>query len=516
MKKILTLSFLVLVNFSFVLSQVNIKEVTILHWNDFHARNTQQKLTRKDSVSGSDITVYYGGTANMLGYVKNLRKDNTLVLNAGDDYQGSPISTITRGWSQIKLLNLYNLDAFVLGNHEFDYGQYALDSALQTANFDYLCANIYFNPKQNTIGKPYVIKEKGGVKFGILGISVPDLMELSLPKNVDQLVMLNTDSVITSGIAELKKQNCDVIVLLTHVGVNSDKELAAKYFKDVDVIVGGHSHTPLYKPINKNGVIIVQAGSYSRWLGELDLKVDTDKDTIISYQGKLIQTDESPEITDNDAKNFVDNMIKDIQPMLMRVIGTLETDWKQSYSDESNLAQWNADAFRQATGSDIGFMNSGGCRKSLSKGDITVNDMWEISPFGNTLVTFTVKGSTLKQMLKGYVKNMMESIQKNDRIDMINTAGLSYTYDSKKALEGAEDYILNITVNGSPLDENANYKIVSNNYVSSQFNKFFGEVTEKIEFLDTQLIDRDVLIEAVEKQKVINSVLQHNIVDVSE
>lgn len=177
MKKIVFLAFIFLVNCTFVLSQDNIKEVTILHWNDFHARNTQQRLTRKDSVTGSDITVYYGGTANMLGYVKKFRTSSTLVLNAGDDYQGSPISTLTRGWSQIRLLNLFNLDAFVPGNHEFDYGQYALDSALQTANFDYLCANIYFKPSNNTLGKPYVIKEKGGVRFGIIGITIPDLME---------------------------------------------------------------------------------------------------------------------------------------------------------------------------------------------------------------------------------------------------------------------------------------------------------------------------------------------------
>lgn len=328
--------------------------------------------------------------------------------------------------------------------------------------------------------------------------------------------MLNEDSVIQAGITELKKQNCDVIVLLTHDGVNADKELAAKYFKDVDVIVGGHSHTPLYKPLIQNGVIIVQAGSYSRWLGDLDLKVDIDKDTVIWYQGKLIETDETPDIIDNDAKKFVDDMIKDIQPMLIKVIGKLETDWKQSYSDESNIGQWNAEVYRQATGSDIGFMNGGGCRKSLAKGEITVNDIWEINPFGNTLVTYTVTGSTLKQMLKGYVKNMMESVQKNDRIDMLNTAGLSYTYDSKKVLEGGEDYILSITINGSPLDENAKYKIVSNNYIAAQFNKFFGEVNEKIEFFDTLLIDRDVLIDAVEKQKVINSVLENRIVDVAK
>ena len=126
-------------------SQDNIKDITILHWNDFHAHDLPEKRQKKDS-TGKQYFYWYGGTADMLGYVNKFRNSKTLVLNAGDDFQGTPISTITRGKSQIELLNLYNLDAFVIGNHEFDYGQFALDSALQLAKFDYLSGNVFFKP----------------------------------------------------------------------------------------------------------------------------------------------------------------------------------------------------------------------------------------------------------------------------------------------------------------------------------------------------------------------------------
>ena len=162
-KNILALLYIFL-TFSFVFSQSDdIKEINILHWNDFHARNSAYKISKKDSL-GNQIQVYIGGTSSMLGYLNKYRDNKSLVLNGGDDYQGTPISSITRGFSQIELLNLYKLDAFVIGNHDFDYGTDALDSALMLANFDYLSANTYSPKKKSTFGKSYVIKNINGIK----------------------------------------------------------------------------------------------------------------------------------------------------------------------------------------------------------------------------------------------------------------------------------------------------------------------------------------------------------------
>jgi 2',3'-cyclic-nucleotide 2'-phosphodiesterase (5'-nucleotidase family) len=121
------------------------------------------------------------------------------------------------------LLNLFDLDAFVLGNHEFDYGLNALDSALTIANFDYLAANALVKSKNKTAGKPYIIKKIDGIKCGIIGLTALDLMTLTIPKNVADIQMLNTDSVITAGIKYLKSKKCDVIILLTNIGIENDK-----------------------------------------------------------------------------------------------------------------------------------------------------------------------------------------------------------------------------------------------------------------------------------------------------
>ena len=498
-----------------IYSQDNVREITILHWNDFHAHNLPQKAARKDS-TGKTHKYYYGGTSNMLGYIEKLRTKKTLVLNAGDDFQGTPISNFTKGKSQIELLNLYNLNAFVLGNHEFDYGQFALDSALQLAHFDFLSSNVYFKPKYSTFGKPYLIKNINGVKIGIIGLSPPDLEALSLPSNINEVVMLNTDSVIQSGIDQLKKEKCNLIILLTHEGVDNDKLLAEKFYKDVDVIVGGHSHTPLFEPINDDGVIVVQAGAYSKWLGELDLKIDIDKDTVVKYYGKLIETVMDSSIYDKPAEEKVEKMEASVNKQLGQVIGKLETEWKASHFSESNLGDFETDAFREKSGSDIAFINGGGLRKSLGKGDISLRDIWEINPFGNELNTFSINGKTLKILLNNYTFLRLKGDEEQKPLDFLDCSGLTYSYDSRKYPADKDNLIIDAKVDGKDIDDNKMYSIITNNFVTEQFKRFFGDVGEKVQIKPSSTIDRDVIIEAIQKKKIINTKLENRVIDVGE
>jgi 2',3'-cyclic-nucleotide 2'-phosphodiesterase (5'-nucleotidase family) len=530
MKRILITMIAVVFAVQICYSQQNVKTLTILHWNDLHAHNLPYKVTKKDSVSGISTSYLLGGISNMLGYLNKYRDKNSLVLNGGDDYQGTPISTITRGYSQVPLLNLFKLDAFVIGNHEFDYGMWTLDSALrlgapvgitgipahEKANFDYLSSNVYIDKEKRLIGKmPYKILTKNGIKIGILGVTALDLKTLVVPSNIADARILPSDSVITAGLKYLKNKKCDLIILLTHIGLDNDKILADKYGKDVDVIVGAHSHTPLFKPVNENGVVIVQAGSYSRWLGKLDLKVDTKKDTVLSYEGKLIETKMDSSLYDRNAEALVEKMNEPIRQEMERVIGTLAADWKKGHGGESNLGQWEADAIRNAVKADVALLNSGGIRGELNKGEIKVGSIWEISPFGNTIVTFPVKGSTLKKMISNNLKKRVSQIAEGNSSDLVIVSGLNVEFDSKKINEGNENFINSLMINGEEIDENRTYTIATNNYMGEQVKKYFGEFDEKIKLTDTKLLDRDILIKAVEEQKVINGMLEKRIIDLS-
>jgi 5''-nucleotidase/2'',3''-cyclic phosphodiesterase and related esterases len=450
----------------------------------------------------------------MYGYIKKFRDENTLVLHGGDDFQGSPISTITRGNSQIELLNLFNIDAFVVGNHEFDYGQFSLDSALMKANFDYLSGNLYFKTKKSTFGKNIKIKTINGIKIGIIGVSPPDLLTLTIPKNTNEITMLDMDSVISAGIKILKSEKCNLIVVLSHCGVDYDKKIAEKFYGDLDVIIGGHSHTPLYKPVIVNGVLICQAGSYGKFLGKFDIKVDIKKDTVVKYYEKLVETVFDSTVYDKSVQEKVDGMLSSIQGEMGRVIGKLETDWKRSYSKESNMGQWEADAIRQKIKTDITFLNSGGLRKDLPKGNITVGDIWEISPFGNTIIKFSVSGKTLKEMIKNNLL-IRDKELKEGGADMIIASGIEIVYDSKKIDAGGDGFIVSVKINGKDLDESKQYSISTNNYLAAQFRKFFGTVNDNIKMDDTNVIDRDIFTECVTEQKVIKSVVEVRIKDLN-
>ena len=491
-------------------SQEIVRDVTILHWNDFHARNMPYEISK--NIDGEEVEYYVGGTSGMLGYLNKYRDSNTsLVVNGGDDYQGTPISSITKGFSQMQLLNLYKLDAFVLGNHEFDYGQYLLDSAMKEANFDILSANTYFTPRNETMGKPFVIKEINGVKIGIIGLTALELPGLILPEGMTGIRMLDADSVIMSGIEALKEEECDMIMLLTHIGLDVDKKMAEKFYADVDVIVGGHTHTPLQKPAIQNGVIIVQAGSLGRYLGKLNIKVDTEKDTVVFYSGELIETVLDSSVMDMRAQMEVEKMLSGIQDELNEVIGILETPWERQYARESNLGQWEADAFRKRTGTDIAFINSGGLRADLPAGDITVNDIWTINPFGNTIVTMEVNGAVLREMLTNALQINYGKNNEQGHTDLPVTSGLEVTFSESNS----KIIIESIKVNGEALAEDKLYTIATNNYVGQQFEKFFGEVSEKPEIKDTNIIDRDLLIDEVKEQKVINSIRENRVINTS-
>ena len=272
----------------------------------------------------------------------------------------------------------------------------------------------------------------------------------------------------------------------------------------------------MFRPEIVKGVVIAQAGSYSRWLGKIDMTVDTEKDTVLNSFAKLIETKMDSSIYDRKAQMKVESMLAAVQGDLMNVIGNLESDWKRGFSEESNLGQWEADAVRNKVGTDIAFLNSGGIRKDLPKGEITINDIWEINPFGNTIVTFVISGKGLMQMIKNNIKSRVMEIDELGSSDMIIVSGIKVVYDPKKVLSGDDNFIEKVLVNGEEISDSKNYTVATNNYVGTQLKKYFGEQQEKITIYDTNIIDRDLMIEAVINQKNINTIIEKRVEDLSK
>jgi len=187
-------------------------------------------------------------------------------------------------------------------------------------------------------------------------------------------------------------------------------------------------------------------------------------------------------------------------------IGTLLKDWKRSSNGESNIGNWQTDAMRAFAKADVAFQNSGGIRKNLTAGPITLRDIWEIAPFGNHFVKFTVTGAQLTDMIRQQAEVTGEFCQ---------VSGLQYTWDytapNGQRLKRAE-------VGGSPIDPAATYTVVTSNYVGGHLYEVFGlpEATTKVEDVLPTHVDREVFIDAVRTQSRIESRLEGRITLIGE
>jgi 2',3'-cyclic-nucleotide 2'-phosphodiesterase (5'-nucleotidase family) len=166
---------------------------------------------------------------------------------------------------------------------------------------------------------------------------------------------------------------------------------------------------------------------------------------------------------------------------------------------------------RSTLNTDLAFLNAGSIRKDMMKGDITVGDIWEINPFGNNIMTFKASGKIIKEMM---TNNFLAAI-KNEELsyyDMIIFSGMTVKVSGQKMKNSDTDFITEILIDGEQLDEGKTYTAATNSYTASQYKKYFGELSEEIKAGDTNIIDRDLLLEAVQKQKVINNVYEKRVI----
>ena len=260
-------------------------KITILHTNDVHSHI--------DAFGADDgKNANKGGVARRANLIESLRKENpnTLLLDAGDIFQGTPYFNYYGGELEFKLMSMLKYDASTIGNHDFDNGINGLYTQLPHAKFQFISSNYDFsNTVMDTHVKPYKIFQKNGIKIGVfgLGIELKGLVDPSLSKETKYLNPIEIAQDMTRILKEEK--HCDLIICLSHLGYNyatnkhkiSDLKLA-KATKNIDLIIGGHTHTFLPKPtivknIDDKNTLVNQVGCYGLYLGKIDFYFDTEK-----------------------------------------------------------------------------------------------------------------------------------------------------------------------------------------------------------------------------------------------
>jgi len=439
-----------------------------------------------------------GGFNELSFAIDSLRrvKPATLMLDAGDVMTGNPITEYSyagaNGGVLFAMMNRIGYDAWTPGNHDFDYTPENLCKLTSIANFPTISANILDTLNNFPVNnKEYIVIEKNSMKIGIIGAmsnEFYDLVSKNSSKGIKILPLVET----VKRLAEQLKPQTDLLIALTHEGVDYDSILAANV-PELNVIVGGHSHTKLIKPKIVNDVIIVQTGFHCENLGILDITVENHR--IVSYNGSLLPLWYNSARKSTPLSVFIDSIKNEIDRDYAVELAELKNDWINSRS-ENAMGNFITDAQREAAGADVGFMNTAGIRNNISAGPITKRDLFEILPFRNILMKFELTGKQIRSIVEYYI----------DGHPNIQTSGIYCEWRHK--LDGTIEF-KTFLVDNKPLDENKVYIGAANDYVLGEAKKYLG--IEIPDMTSTNLTVFSVVENKLIQMKEIQSYVEHRI-----
>jgi 5'-nucleotidase len=461
-------------------------ELNILHINDFHSR--LESINATDSTCSAEDEgkgVCFGGAARLLTAINQTRdalkaqNKNVILLNGGDNFQGSLFYTTYKGAAEAEALNAMKFDAMTVGNHEFDDSDDVLATFLDKIQFPVVTANVVPSAAAK-IGnriKPSLVLTVGGQKIGIVGAVTNDTAEIANPG--PNITIADDVAKITEAVQGLKAQGVDKIIALTHVGYPRDLAMIAK-IPDVDVVVGGHTHTLLSNVAkgaegpyptwsdNPGGykVPVVQAYQYSKYLGDIKIVFD-DNGVVKSAEGEPILMDKS--ITPDPAfLARVAELKKPIEDMKKKIVGAsdavIDGDRRVCRAKECSMGNLVADAMLDRTkgqGITIAIQNGGGLRASIDQGEVTQGEVVSVLPFQNTLATFQLTGADVVKALENGVSQIDDGAGRFPQV-----AGLKYSFDkSKPAGAKVSDVQVKDGDKFVPIDPAKSYGVATNNFM---------------------------------------------------
>ncbi len=448
-------------------------------------------MTEVVIISTNDIHAQISKFPRLATFVKQQRAEHPhlLVVDGGDRFSGNVYvdNAVERGKPMVLLMNAVGYDLATFGNHEFDYGQTELQKRIEEMNFPVICANIGTEGSGLEQPQGYHILEKAGIRLGFVSmieIDGKNHIPATNPAHLENISFRHFSEVVKEH--KGLKEKCDIFLALTHLGYTADSVLAL-CMPELDVIIGGHSHTLLREPKIVNNVLITQTGSNLNYAGVTTLK----------FKGKHL-VDKSFEVVKLDTVGEPDaeiaSMVKDFcnRPEFLEKIGKTSKGLKY----KENVASMVTDAMCKAAGCDFVFYNKGGVRlNSIPAGDITKEMVYRIEPFSNYIVTHLL---TLKEM-KELILNRFNGMKNPEKrsIDLFISEG---RYTILKDKEGLGIDVVFADKNGKKLkNESKKYKVGLSNYVNSTYD-FVGKGAGT----NTGVMIVDALIDYLKAQEDVN------------
>ncbi|MCR5217741.1 bifunctional UDP-sugar hydrolase/5'-nucleotidase [Treponema sp.] len=504
--------------------KTNDNDVVILYTNDIHCG-----INGKIGYSG--LVAYRNQTLTQTPYV--------LTVDNGDAIQGEAIGSISKGSYVIDIMNESSYDLAILGNHEFDYGMPQLENLIAKAKFTYINTNVTYDGKNKTSfvdqTVPYVIKEFGSVKIGFIGLCTPTSITTSTPTYFmenNKIVYDFNDGkkgkklykITQKYVDQCYKEGADYVIALSHLGDEgvpeavSSKALIANT-SGINVVLDGHAHSVIPSEVLKNkkgqDVILTSTGTKFEYLGKLTLSKDG------KFTSELI--DQSFKGKDKKIQDYINSIMSAYNDDLKKVVAT--SDVALSIADENGIrlvrtrelpiGNLCADAYRSISKSDIAFVNGGGIRTDLPKGDIAFEDILKVHPYGNTLTMVEASGQQVLDALEYSVHRMQAETSADGKAlgefgGFLQVSGIKFTVDlSIPSGVVTDDKNMFVKVKGErrvkdvyvfkddkwvPLNAKKTYTVASHNYMILNYGDGYTMFKDNKRLIDRSMSDYQVLM----------------------
>ena len=495
-------------------AEVEHTPVVILYANDIHC--------------GIEDNVGYAGVAayekayQALGY-------ETLLVDNGDAIQGDVIGTLSKGEAIIDIMNALDYDIAIPGNHEYDYGMDRFMELTEKAEFPYISSN-FCTTDGEFIFPTYLVVELGGWKLGFVAATTPDTFTSSTPtyfQDEDGNYIYsfcegndgaNLYAAVQSAVDAVRAEGVDKVIMMSHLGVNADdsglpytSSAVINNTTGIDAVLDGHSHTVMECEVvlNADGdeVLLTQTGTKLQNVGTLYINPDGSIATELHNETIFKDADVQAVIDEINAENeeILNEVVASTEVKLTTTdpVATSE-DGKPLRivrSQETNLGDLCADAYKTLLDADIGIMNGGGIRADIEAGDITYANIISVNPYGNMICKVAVTGQTILDALEMGVKELPA-----ESGGFIQVSGLTYEIDvSVESTVVTDDYgsfvevtgdyrVKNVLVDGEPIDPEATYTLATHNYWLKDGGDGMSMFLDGEMILDSVMLDNQVLI----------------------
>lgn len=464
-------------------STVDVVALDILGINDFHGALEE---------SGKDP-----GFAKLGSYLKEQHDQNpegTLILSAGDMFQGSVFSTVLKGKPVAAAMNEIGFDAMALGNHDFDWNIKTLQERRGQAKFPFLAANVMDckTGSQPEGIEPFVIVEKQGIKVGVIGLVTPETPEITNPEQIVGLEFNDPVTVLQTVIPQVRQQGAEVIVVLSHLGcIPSNGQLIGEAVElpmvGIDALLTGHSHQKLAGEIK--GIPVVQAAYNGRSAASIRLLYSRGQNSVIKSLSNVTDLNPADMTEDPGIADVIKGYRSEVKFAEDEIIGKNLYTLNHDRYQVSPLGSWASDVIRQSTSGDIAFLNGGGLRTDLLAGNITLGQIMAIMPFDNNLVLQEMTGEDILKVLEYGINNQ--------KYGSVQFSGLKVSYDVAKP---AGQRVTAVTLSDNePLAKDKSYQVVTNDFMAGGGDGYTMFKEAGTPQINTKKLLRNVVIDQIKR-----------------